>query len=438
MHALGDPVQLPLSMHSMNMQAAADAWPASDAGHDLCINASDLVALGWVKPSHASAASAALAAPLRLKPAGLQCAVHERASHTAPGPEAAVPGVLDACAAPVAGLASQLQPLAQPLEPEQPTCSRGSPRAGSQAQEDSPACGAPADRASQGLPPTRKRAQPEPCDPAPQPGSSCSPSGVATRAPGPAHIAADVAANPIHPDTPAWLPQQVAAMGAAFTGVAAAGPSLRQVEGTAALVGRRVAFAVLDDIEAPADAHSSGCVVRAGLHSGRCGAARVPAGGIIACKACTCAHALDASCSHRTCHHTNDRLRVAYAHVSTSSPSCVHACVPDALQGCSSVSSEQNITLCTLAHRVHMQPMQPYKRAPRSSVVEVIGAGHPPDICLPGCAHAHVHAFVRCPAEPRCASTPVHVRDLQQPARSCHTACACRLCLSLFGRGVAA
>jgi len=272
MHAVGVPVQLPLSMLSMNMQAAADAWPASDAGHDLCINASDLVALGWVRPSHASAASAALAAPLRLKPAGLQCAVHERVNHTTPGPEAAVPGVLDACAAPVAGPASLVQPVAQPLELEQPTCSRGSPRAGSHAQEASPACGGLADQASQGLPPTRKRAQPEPCDPPPQPGSTCSPSGVATPAPGPAQIAANVAANPIHPDAPAWLTQQVAAMSGAFTGVAAAAPDSRQVEQPAALVGRRVAFAVLDDIEAPADAHSSGCVVRAGLHTGRCGA----------------------------------------------------------------------------------------------------------------------------------------------------------------------
>lgn len=132
----------------------------------------------------------------------------------------------------------------------------------------------PGSMASAGPPRSQKRAQPEPAQAQANQRSDDSATHACGQAAGLATALAPVAqSHEVHPESPAWLQEQVAALSAAYTGVASVSPSAHfgeDASSAAALVGRRVAFVLLEDFVAPPDAHLAACIIRAGLHSGRC------------------------------------------------------------------------------------------------------------------------------------------------------------------------
>ena len=292
-----------------------------ELNHELGILAADVVALGWAKTSHTIALTAALgSSPLCLTAEGLQHVHLKSAGPEAAGPVPAVPQgdaakatqreCDGACQALIETAGSvTLAELPQP----HPRCGCRAHSAACKAQPALPEPDLHGPAAQQHSPEpsaelrrqSRKRAQPEPAEPAHacrtgSPSDSCNPAGCSAAAQTPAAAAPACSKGsplgtsipavcssavqalgsqgvPIHPEAPAWLRQQVAALGASFTGapLPALNTAGAEAEGATALTGRRVAFVLLEDVVAAADARSSACMIRAGLHTGRCGLMRM-------------------------------------------------------------------------------------------------------------------------------------------------------------------
>ena len=249
--------------------------PQDGAPDELGISAADLTALGWVDQDHAAAAAAALSAPLCLA-AGASLQADSDPARQGPGTLPAEPaGELHAKSASQA--LTPAIPGGAVLVQEQHACRQ---LAGSQAQLASPSAAMsslpahPDSVASAGPPRSRKRAQPEPAEAQATQRSDDSALHACRQAAGLATALAPVVQSPVlHAESPAWLLQHVAALSASYTGVASASPSGKLGEealSVAALIGRRVAFVLLEDFVAPPDTHLAACVIRAGLHSGRC------------------------------------------------------------------------------------------------------------------------------------------------------------------------
>ena len=247
--------------------------PQDGAPDELGISAADLTALGWVDQDHADAAAAALSTPLRLAAAASLPADSEPARqgpgglpaepaaevHTETAPQALTPAI----------------PEGAELAQEQHAWSQ---LAGSQAQPASPSAAVselpaqPDSMVPAGPPRSRKRAQPEPAEAQATQRSDDSATHACGQAASVATALAPAAQDPVlHPDSPAWLQEQVASLSAAYTAVPASpGHPGEEAASAAALVGRRVAFVLLQDFVAPPDAQLAACLIRAGLHSGRC------------------------------------------------------------------------------------------------------------------------------------------------------------------------
>lgn len=246
--------------------------PQDSAPDELGISAADLTALGWVDQGHAAAAAAALSAPL--------CVAAGASLHADSEPARQGPGPLPA--EPAAGMhtesASQAVPRSAELAHEQHACSKHRRLAGSQAQPASPSAAVsslpaqPDSMASAGPPCSRKRAQPEPAQAQATQRSDDSATHACGQAAGLATALAPAAQHPVlHPESPVWLQEQVALLTAAYTAVPASPRQPGEEAASASvLVGRRVAFVLLEDFVAPPDARTAACVIRAGLHSGRC------------------------------------------------------------------------------------------------------------------------------------------------------------------------
>ena len=281
--------------------------PPDSAPDELGISAADLTALGWVDQDHADAAAAALSTPLCLAAAASLPADSEPARQ-GPGSLPAEPAAEMHAKSASQALTSAI-PGGPELVQEQHACSQ---LAGSQAQPASPSAAVsdfpaqPDSMVPEGPPRSRKRAQPEPAQAQATQRSDDSATHACGHAAGAAMALAPVTHSHVaHPESPAWLLQQVATLSAAYTGVpASSGQIGKEAASAAALVGRRVAFVLLDDFVAPRDAHLAACVIRAGLHSGRCDgmiqfAAPWTCGALVtggpvqpvhACAALTCVH----------------------------------------------------------------------------------------------------------------------------------------------------
>ena len=252
-------------------QAPQDSAP----GHELGICAADLTALGWVDQDHVAATAAALTSPLCLTSAGSPQTDLEPASHGAL--------LTDVAAEMHIKIASQALapaiPRAAELLQEPHVCSEQPGLAGSQMQLAAPStdvrspAAQPNSTAPAGAQCSRKRAQPEPAEARATQRSGDSAAHACGQDAGLAAALAPAGHHHVpHPESPAWLLQQVASLSSAYTGVpaSAAGQPGNAAVRAAALIGRRAAFVLLEDFVAPPDARLAACMIRAGLHSGRC------------------------------------------------------------------------------------------------------------------------------------------------------------------------
>ena len=257
-------------------------WQApqeSAPGLELGFCAADLAALGWVDQDHVAAAAAALSSPVCLATAASLQADTEPASQRlsqCPGPLSGELAAEVHTSSASQALASAIPKGAELLQEQHATSEH---LAGSQAQLGFPGAAVssppaqPDSMAPAGPQRSRKRAQPEPVEARVTLRSGDGAAHACRQTAGLATALAPAAQSPVlRPEPPAWLQQQVASLGASYTGVPAspAGQPGEEAASAAALLGRRVAFVLLEDFVAQPDAHFGACVIRAGLHSGRC------------------------------------------------------------------------------------------------------------------------------------------------------------------------